>query len=110
MPPSSKSHHERRAAHLLLGMAGALWLVCLLGHVVPSATWSGVAVDTYYRIDVNTAAPAELDLLPNVGPRLAEKIIAERQAGPFTSVQDMRRVSGVGQLLPDRLRSYVKFQ
>jgi competence protein ComEA len=59
------------------------------------------------RIDVNTAPVAELDLLPGVGPRLAERIVADRQAhGPFVTVDELSRVRGVGERLVDRVRPY----
>jgi len=49
-------------------------------------------------VDLRTAGPAELGLLPGVGPRLAERIAAEREAGgPFAGLEDVeRRVPGVG--------------
>jgi competence protein ComEA len=48
-------------------------------------------------IDLNTASAAELELLPRVGPRLAERIIEERtQNGRFRSVEDLERVRGIG--------------
>lgn len=48
-------------------------------------------------VDLNTATAEQLDTLPGVGPSTAEKIIAEREAnGPFASVDDLGRVSGIG--------------
>lgn len=48
-------------------------------------------------INVNTAASSELERLPGVGPVLATRIIEEREAnGPFTSADDLERVSGIG--------------
>jgi len=54
--------------------------------------------DAVLRVDPRTAGPAELRLLPGVGPRLAERIAAERDAGgPFGDLEDLeRRVPGVG--------------
>ena len=49
------------------------------------------------RIDPNTADATELDRLPRVGPTLAKRIVADRvEDGPFRSVEDLRRVRGVG--------------
>lgn len=49
-------------------------------------------------IDINTAGAPELESLPGVGPALAARILAQRQAkGPFRSVRDLLEVSGVGE-------------
>lgn len=49
------------------------------------------------KVNINRADAAELDTLPGVGPSTAEKIIADREAnGPFASVEDLKRVSGIG--------------
>ena len=49
------------------------------------------------RVDVDRAAPGELERLPRVGRKLAERIVAEREAGgPFGSLEGLRRVSGIG--------------
>jgi DNA uptake protein ComE-like DNA-binding protein len=58
-----------------------------------------------HRVDLAAAGTTELQLLPGVGPRLAERIAAERAArGPFDSLDDVvRRVPGVG---PARVRSW----
>jgi len=48
-------------------------------------------------INLNRASAQELEQLPGVGPVLAERIVADREAnGPFTSVEDLDRVPGVG--------------
>ena len=59
------------------------------------------------RIDVNAASAAELDVLPGIGPRLAERIAADRAAhGPFATLDDLRRVPGMGQRLVEGVRPY----
>lgn len=59
---------------------------------------SGAAASpTGGKIDLNRATAAELDALPGVGPSTAEKIVADREAnGPFRTVEDLKRVSGIG--------------
>jgi DNA uptake protein ComE-like DNA-binding protein len=45
------------------------------------------------RIDINGASAAELSLLPGIGPKLADAIVADRQSnGPFKLVEDLDRV------------------
>lgn len=49
------------------------------------------------RIDINDATADELRALPGVGPGRAAAIARERSAGgPFRSVDDLRRVRGLG--------------
>ncbi|MCU0545175.1 MAG: DUF655 domain-containing protein [Oscillatoriaceae cyanobacterium Prado104] len=60
-------------------------------------------------INLNTASREELETLPGVGPKLAEKIIAARKQQPFASLEDVSRVSGVGVKLLDRWRDRVTF-
>lgn len=55
-------------------------------------------------INLNTAEAHELALLPGIGPRLAERIVAERRSnGPFRSIQDLERVRGIGPRLRARV-------
>jgi len=56
-------------------------------------------------VAINTATEAELERLPGIGPSLAAKIVADRAAkGPFRSVDDLDRVSGIGPATVERLR------
>jgi competence protein ComEA len=57
------------------------------------------------RISLNSALPRELDLLPGIGPVLAERIIAAR---PFFSVDELLNVPGIGAVTLERLRPLVK--
>lgn len=59
-------------------------------------------------VDLNRADAATLETLPRVGPAMAARIIAWREAhGGFKSVQDLLDVSGVGQKTFDELAPLV---
>lgn len=59
------------------------------------------------RIDLNTADAKTLELLPGIGPALAERIIADRgRIGPFKRVEDLARVKGIGHRTIERLREH----
>lgn len=49
------------------------------------------------RLDLNTATEVELEELPGIGATLAARIVARRsEIGPYTSIEQLRDVSGVG--------------
>lgn len=59
-------------------------------------------------VNINAASPAELDLLPGIGPALAQRIIEDRQAnGPYEAVDQLARVRGIGPALVEKLRPLV---
>jgi competence protein ComEA len=59
-------------------------------------------------IDLNRASAQELMRLPGIGPVLAGRIIASRDAdGRFASIDDLRRIAGLGPAKIERFRSLV---
>jgi hypothetical protein len=61
-----------------------------------------------FRLDVNTASAAELDLLPNIGEARAGQIILERQSAPFASPEDLAyRIKGIGDKTVAKMRPYL---
>lgn len=62
------------------------------------------------RIDVDRASVAELTRLPRIGPGLATRIAADREAnGPFGSLEALDRVAGIGPATLEALRPHVRF-
>jgi uncharacterized protein len=64
-----------------------------------SGALSGVVESAVNQVgvDVNTASPALLTYVAGIGPKLAEKIVAHRDAnGVFRSRKQLREVSGLG--------------
>jgi len=58
-------------------------------------------------VDVNRASATELEALPGIGPALAGRIVAARGERPFSSVDDLGRVRGIGPATLERLRPLV---
>jgi competence protein ComEA len=91
----------------------------LLGLSIALLGWRGIGLtrhgtqplaveESLPAIDLNRADPADLELLPGVGPTLARRIVADRQRnGRFRSVEDLRRVPGVGPATLERLEPFL---
>lgn len=60
-------------------------------------------------IDLNTAATADLDTLPGIGPVLAQRIVDWRtEHGAFTAVDELAEVRGIGSSVLEGLRDLVR--
>jgi competence protein ComEA len=60
-------------------------------------------------LNVNRATEAELRLLPGIGKKRAELIVARRQKRPFASVDEVGRIKGMRAVV-QRLRSKLTVQ
>lgn len=59
------------------------------------------------RVDVNRASAEELALLPGIGPAIAGRIVSDRsERGAFASVDELRRVKGIGAATLERVRPF----
>jgi competence protein ComEA len=58
-------------------------------------------------LDLNTATVEQLDTLPGVGEVTAGRIVAYRSAHPFTTVDELLEVPGIGQRRFDQLKDLV---
>lgn len=64
---------------------------------------------TSLRLDLNAATAPELDRLPGIGPALATNIIEYRQLhGPFSEVDDLLQVPGIGPAKLEAIRDLVE--
>ncbi len=64
--------------------------------IIPGVAAEGVYHDDG-RVNINTASSDELCKLPGIGEALAARIIAHREKnGSFGSVDDLKKVSGIG--------------
>ncbi len=60
------------------------------------------------KININTATAQELEELPYIGEVRARAIVEERErGGPFLRVEDITRVSGIGEGILERIRDHI---
>ncbi|HJG31334.1 MAG TPA: helix-hairpin-helix domain-containing protein [Collinsella ihuae] len=59
-------------------------------------------------VNINTASVDDLDTLPGVGPSTAQAIVDDRaQNGAFASIEDIMRVSGIGEKKFEKLKGLI---
>lgn len=69
---------------------------------------SAAPLDYRFLVDVNHAEWPELAQLPDIGPTLAKRIVESRSAeGDFRTIEDLRRVEGIGPRRLEGVRRYV---
>ncbi len=96
------------------------WLVLSLGLVAASvlSQWPEQTSDRPSALpappsllgDINRAASPELQLLPNIGPALAEKIVQfVKLQGPLRELTQLDSIEGIGPKTLERIGPYVTF-
>ena len=90
----------------------ALVLVLLTGFGLALAG-SSLAEDASPRlvgtVNINTATPEQLELLPGIGEVRAKAVVAMRkQRGGFKSVEELTAVKGIGDAALERLRPFAR--
>jgi competence protein ComEA len=60
-------------------------------------------------VELNTATAADLEAIPGIGPRLAERILSHRAAhGPFATPDDLLEVRGIGPMTLWRIKRFLR--
>src|SRR4051794_63693 len=79
-----------------------LLLALALAPLAAQAATAGV-------VNVNTATAQQLELLPRVGPSLAQRIVEQRKSagGHFASLEDLMLVQGIGEKSFAALKPYL---
>ncbi len=75
---------------------------------MPSATGAPTGGETGGLVNLNTATLDQLQTLPGVGPVLAQRMVDFReQHGGFGSIDDLRKVTGIGDARFNELKDRV---
>lgn len=73
-----------------------------------ATNFSSISSDTGGKINLNTCSKVELLSLPGIGDVLADRIIAYRQTAKFTSIDDVKNVSGIGEKKFESIKDLIK--
>jgi competence protein ComEA len=65
------------------------------------------AVSLEGKVNINTASAAQLQLLPGIGPSIAERIVGYRETHRFEQSNNIMRVKGVGQKTFDKISEFL---
>ena len=115
--PDDSTLGLRRGDQLFIGVLMTVALVLLGIHWVRLSRWGTepVEIDRQasrwydYRVDINTATWVEWAQLEGIGETLSQRIVADREAnGPFSSIDDLQRVKGIGPKTIARLRPWLR--
>ena len=61
-----------------------------------------------FELDPNSAPADSLELLPGIGPALADSIVKYRALVRFDRVEDITKVPGIGKKTLEKMRPYLK--
>ena len=84
------------------------WIVVATRRPDPLLLQRGAEFQASFRVNINESTWVDWMQLEGIGPSLAPRIVADRNInGPFSSIEDVRRVSGIGPTTLDRIRPWL---
>ena len=93
--------------YLVKGMVLTLVLVVALTAFAPFESYAA-SQTTEKKININTATSAELQVLPRIGEKVAQKIIDYRKEnGKFKSTTDLLKIKGIGEKIFDLIKDRI---
>lgn len=89
----------------VIAMVAALGVGSAMAEQAPPSVPPSGQAEAEDAVDVNSATAAQLESLPGVGPRTAERIVDyRRDQGGFKKVEELMNVRGIGE------RSFLKLR
>jgi competence protein ComEA len=91
----------KKSKGLALGLAAALVILSLSGAYAQTNAPKA-------KVNINTANQAELESLPRIGPKVAQRIIDYRaQNGNFKKIEDLMKVKGIGEKIFAQIKDLI---
>lgn len=67
--------------------------------------------DNNEKININTATQTEFETLPGIGPSIAYKIVEYRKEnGKFKNIEDLKKISGIGENKYKQIENFVEIK
>ena len=88
-------------------MLGGLALAALLALAGPPAR---ATEESHHPVNINAASAEELASLPGIGDAKAKAIVEYRAAEPFKSVEDLKKVKGIGDKTYEKMKEKVRVE
>jgi competence protein ComEA len=86
---------------LALGLAAAIFALSLASGYAQSAAPKA-------KVNINTASASELETLPRIGPKVAQRIIDFRtKNGNFKKVEEIMKVQGIGEKVYEAIKDLI---
>ena len=84
------------------------WIIVANRRPDPLLLERGFEFQTQFQVDVNDSTWVDWLQLEGIGPSLAHRIVADRRLnGPFSSIEDVGRVPGIGPETVERIRPWL---
>ena len=105
-------HFLQRKEVLMINKTKKRAILSLVLAVIFTAFFSipdqAAAQQSNKKININTASLAELQTLPKIGPKIAQRIIDFREEnGKFASITDLLKVKGIGEKTFEQLKDLI---
>jgi competence protein ComEA len=86
---------------LALGLAAAVAVLSLAAAYAQSPAPKA-------KVNINTAPASELETLPRIGPKVAQRIIDFRtKNGGFKKIEDIMKVQGIGEKVYENIKDLI---